>query len=711
MMYVGPAISGVLHLGLLALALAPARPEPIISPDSGPPVEVALMSLEEYEAAISDAPDVPQSATRPPLSQPPAAEADLAMNVPRPTPAPSRVDPAPGVTLTTPPEGEPPAVEPEPPAANSVGADTDAPDLALDEGALQDREVSRADLIPEDRVRIVTAPDAPKQPRGVMDAPDIDTDPDEPPEPEQFAEPTPEPPASTDVAEAEVQERNGAPPMNAPMPRPKPRGTLTADSTDEEVPASPVADAGDGEAQRNADDDQQRMVDLAREALERAALAASASSESEALSDEEQEALRIAEEDARIAAEDARLAAKREAAAALEELAEKTAAEEAAAEEARALAEAELERLRADEAEAARALAERLAAEDAASARAEAERQAAAEEARRLAEAELERLRAEQEAARELAERRAAEEARRLAEAERERLRAEEEAARELAEQRAAEEAAIARAEAEREAAEEARRLAEAELERQRAAEAEAARRAAEEQAARLAEEQRQMREEAEALRRAEAEAEARRNSFLEQQAAQRAEAERAAAYAREQQRLAEQAEAERQFALRQQQLQQFNAGSNVARQTDRNLGVGGTTAPAPAADPFMAMLGNAVGPAGANASGGSRTFSQNVTAQNNAAPLTQGEQQQLLNQLSRCWRVFGTNIDVATVRVSLTREGLVSGESPLSGSGRAVEIAVRALRECQPFQLPPQKYGSWQQLDIVFDPRRMTLQ
>lgn len=705
MMYVGPMVSGALHLGLLALALAPARPEPIISPESGPPVEVALMSLAEYEAAISDAPAVPPAAS---VVQPPAAELDLAMNVPLPSPAPSRVETVPGVTLTTPPEGEVPDVEPAPPAANSVGADTDAPELALDDGALQDRGVSRSELIPEDRVRIVTAPDAPEQPRGVMDAPVIDTDPDEPPEPEQVAEPTPEPPPATDVAEAEIQERDGVPPMNAPMPRPKPRGSLAAQSSDKDLSASPRSDAGEGEAARNADDDQDRMAELAREVLERAALAASASSEVDDLTPEEEEALRIAEEDARIAAEDARLAAEREAASVLEAeeraLDERRAAEEAAAEEARRLAEAELERLREAEEEAAQELAEQRAAEEAAKARAEAEREAAAEEARRLAEAELDRLRA-----------------------------AEAEAARELAEQRAAEEAAAAaRAEAEREAAEEeARRLAEAELERQRAAEAEAARQAAEaeaarqaaaaEAAARLAEEQRQMREEAEALRRAEAEAEARRTAFLEQQAAQRAAQERAAQeqqraaqeqqrIAREQQRLAEEAEAARQYAIRQQQLQQFNAGSNLTQQTDRNLGVGAGAAPAPAADPFMAMLGNAVG-GQAQGTGGGRTFSQNVTAQNNAAPLTQGEQQILLNQLARCWRIFGTNIDIATVRVSLTREGLVSGETPLSGSGRAVEIAIRALRECQPFQLPPQKYGSWQQLDIVFDPRRMTIQ
>jgi hypothetical protein len=70
-MYVGPAISGVLHLGLLALALAPARPEPILSPDAGPPVEVALMSVAEYEAAVSGAPNVPAAALQTQVVEPP----------------------------------------------------------------------------------------------------------------------------------------------------------------------------------------------------------------------------------------------------------------------------------------------------------------------------------------------------------------------------------------------------------------------------------------------------------------------------------------------------------------------------------------------------------------------------------------------------------------------------------------------------------------
>jgi len=326
-MYVGPAVSGFLHLGLLALALAPARPEPIISPDSGPSVEVELMSLNEYNAAISRAPDVPPAAMLAPSDvPPPAPEIDLAMNVPTPAPSP-RPTPE-GVTLSAPPLEALPEVETATPSESSVDAQTDAPELALDLRALQDRPIQKSDIIPDDRVRIVTAPEAPEQPRGVLDAPEIDTDPDEPPEPELQAEPTPEPPPSTEVAEVETPQRNGAPPSDSPLPRAKPRGSLAAESSDEKPPASPVAEAGEGPQQRNAEDDQDRVAEV----------------EEEKLAAEAAEEQRIAEEDARIAAEDARLAAEAEAAEeaerkAAEEFAERELAELKAAEE-KAVAEA-----------------------------------------------------------------------------------------------------------------------------------------------------------------------------------------------------------------------------------------------------------------------------------------------------------------------------------------------------------------------------------
>ena len=297
-MYLGPAVSGLMHLGLLALALAPARPEPFISPESGPPVEVELMSLNEYNAAISRAPEVPTIATQAPLASPP--DIDLAMNAPQPTPSPSAITPPPGVTLSPPPDISIPETETSPSESASVDADTTSPDLALDSRSLQDRPLAKSDILPEDRVRIVTAPEAPKQPRGVIDAPDVDTDPDEPPEQEKKAEPSLEEPSSLEVAEAEEPQRNGAPPSDSPVPRAKPRGSLAAESSDEDRLASPVAESGDGPQQRNTDDDLERKADAAREALEKLAAA-----EAEAAAEED----RLRAEDARIAAEDARLEA------------------------------------------------------------------------------------------------------------------------------------------------------------------------------------------------------------------------------------------------------------------------------------------------------------------------------------------------------------------------------------------------------------------
>ncbi len=723
-MYVGPAISGVLHLGLLALALTPARPEPFISPESGPPVAVEIMTLDEYNAAVSRSPNVSSENLLPPQNPtPPEPDFDIAINIP-PT-RPSLVAPSSdGVTLSAPPDIFIPEVETSSSDSSPVDVDRNAPDLALDSRSLQDKPVARADIVPDDRVRIVTAPEAPKQPRGVLDALDIDTDPDQPPEPEEQAEQTPDPAPSIDVAEAAEPQRNGAPPSDSPLPRSKPRGSLAAESSDEKTPASPVAEAGDGPQQRNTEDDQDRTADLAREALEKLTLAEDAA-EAEKRAAELAEEERLAAEDARIAAEDARIEAERELAEQLaakeetERLAEaERAAEEAERrkaieEEAKRLVEAELEQQRLAQAEAeAQKKAEEFAA-----------KRAAEEEAKRLVEAELEKQRLAEEEARKKAE----EEAKRLAEAELERLRlAQEErkkAEEELAAQRAAEEEARRLAEAE------AQRKAEKEVAAQRAAEDEA-KRVAEAEAARLAEERRKVEEEAEALRQAQAELEARRQAEIAEQQRLREQAEQRAreeqqrlaeeqaqrAWEAEQRRRADEAEAARQYALRQQQLEQYNSQTQIGQQTDRNLNIGsGAPAPAqaPAGDSFLALLGDAVGSQGAGSAGGSRTFSRNVAAQNNAAPLSPGEQQQLLNQLSRCWRTIGQTTQIVTMRVNLTRDGRVSNATPLNGSGLAVEHALRALQDtsCQPFQLPPQKYGSWQQIDIVFDPRRISIQ
>ena len=37
-----------------------------------------------------------------------------------------------------------------------------------------------------------------------------------------------------------------------------------------------------------------------------------------------------------------------------------------------------------------------------------------------------------------------------------------------------------------------------------------------------------------------------------------------------------------------------------------------------------------------------------------------------------------------------------------------AAESAVRAVFECQPYAMPPQKYDQWRDMVLNFDPRQM---
>jgi hypothetical protein len=64
-------------------------------------------------------------------------------------------------------------------------------------------------------------------------------------------------------------------------------------------------------------------------------------------------------------------------------------------------------------------------------------------------------------------------------------------------------------------------------------------------------------------------------------------------------------------------------------------------------------------------------------------------------------------------LRVYMTREGRLSGE-PLVGGGsantKAIELlqsAIDSLKSCQPYaMLPPDRYGEWKALDLVFTPK-----
>lgn len=87
-------------------------------------------------------------------------------------------------------------------------------------------------------------------------------------------------------------------------------------------------------------------------------------------------------------------------------------------------------------------------------------------------------------------------------------------------------------------------------------------------------------------------------------------------------------------------------------------------------------------------------------------------------NQLARCWRLpgggGGTGIPAVTLRWKLAPDGSLIGDPSVVSApsdtlgGAAAEAALRAVRLCQPFRLPPESYEGWKDIEWTFDPTRM---
>ena len=90
----------------------------------------------------------------------------------------------------------------------------------------------------------------------------------------------------------------------------------------------------------------------------------------------------------------------------------------------------------------------------------------------------------------------------------------------------------------------------------------------------------------------------------------------------------------------------------------------------------------------------------------------------QIARQLKACWRLpgggGGIETTVVTVKWRLRQDGSLDGEPALEGarSGalyqQAADAALRAVRNCSPFNLPQDKYRYWHTLTFDFDPREM---
>lgn len=99
---------------------------------------------------------------------------------------------------------------------------------------------------------------------------------------------------------------------------------------------------------------------------------------------------------------------------------------------------------------------------------------------------------------------------------------------------------------------------------------------------------------------------------------------------------------------------------------------------------------------------------------------LTPSEIGQMKAQMAKCWSVpvgaAGAHKLIIAVRIALSPEGrLLTRPEILNDPGSsnpffrtAAESALRAIRRCQPFQMPEEKYESWKNIVLVFNPEEM---
>ena len=102
---------------------------------------------------------------------------------------------------------------------------------------------------------------------------------------------------------------------------------------------------------------------------------------------------------------------------------------------------------------------------------------------------------------------------------------------------------------------------------------------------------------------------------------------------------------------------------------------------------------------------------------------LSASEIDALRARMVACWRAPIDAADpdrlVVRVRFSLRRDGsLESGPdllTPINRADRALvvagENAVRAVRNCAPYDLPQERYDQWREIIFTFDPRQMLAQ
>ncbi|WP_137388163.1 hypothetical protein [Rhodoligotrophos defluvii] len=97
---------------------------------------------------------------------------------------------------------------------------------------------------------------------------------------------------------------------------------------------------------------------------------------------------------------------------------------------------------------------------------------------------------------------------------------------------------------------------------------------------------------------------------------------------------------------------------------------------------------------------------------------ITADEREWLRSQIQRCWNPPTGVMDapnlVVKLRIGFNIDGTVAGDPVVTNTGSsplfqvAADAAVRAVLRCQPYQMPQEKYDSWRDVILNFDPSHM---
>lgn len=135
-------------------------------------------------------------------------------------------------------------------------------------------------------------------------------------------------------------------------------------------------------------------------------------------------------------------------------------------------------------------------------------------------------------------------------------------------------------------------------------------------------------------------------------------------------------------------------------------------------ADQIAALL-NKEAPSGGGAERSRREAALGGSRETVGSTLTQSEMDALRAQIQRCWNIPAGALDAQNLRVSIQVRLAPTGEVETSpqiiaggGSGgierAAAESARRAILQCAPYNLPSEKYDSWADVVVNFDPSEM---